>query len=85
MPLYIISFVGFIENISKKGEIKIEYIKTYNINIKIVIAVLSVISLIIMLQYSRSLMWLLLLTYYTILTSKVIQTKNKKYMTNSSR
>lgn len=80
MPLYIISFVGFIENISKKGEIKIEYIKTYNINIKIVIAVLSVISLIIMLQYSRSLMWLLLLTYYTIVTSKVIQTKNKKYI-----
>lgn len=80
MPLYIISFVGFIENISKKGEIKIEYIKTYNINIKIVIAVLSVISLIIMLQYSRSLMWLLLLTYYTIVTSKVIQTKNKGYI-----
>lgn len=77
MPLYIISFVGFIENISKKSEIKIEY---NNIDIKIVISLLSIISLIIMLQYSRSLTFILILTYYAIITAKIIQMKEKKYI-----
>lgn len=80
MPLYIISFVGFIENINKESKIKIEYINTYNISVNIVILVLSIISLIIMLQYSRSLTFILILTYYAIITAKIIQMKEKKYI-----
>lgn len=83
IPLYIIAFVGFIENISKKGEIKIEYIKTYKINVKIVIAVLSVISLMLLSQNnsnSQTLIVNLALTYYMVITAKVIQTKNKKHI-----
>lgn len=79
MPLYIISFVGFIENINKESKIKIEYFNKYNINL-IKIIVLSIISLTIMLQYSRSLTFILILTYYATITAKIIQIKEKKYI-----
>ena len=84
MPLYIISFVGFIENINKESTIKIEYFDRHNININIVKAMLlSIISLIVLLQYSRSLTIILILTYYAIITAKLIQMKKKKYIKKS--
>lgn len=79
MTLYIIAFVGFIENMKKDNKLKIEYFNRHiNISIIKMTILLATISLIILLQYSRSLMWILLLTYYTIITSKVIQTKQSK-------
>lgn len=79
MTLYIIAFVGFIENIKKDSKLKMEYFNRHiNISMIKITILLATISLIILLQYSRSLMWILLLTYYTIITSKVIQTKQSK-------
>ncbi len=79
--LYIIAFVGFIENMKKDSKIKIEYFNRHiNISMIKIVALLAIISLIMLLQYSRSLMWILLFTYYAIVTSKVIQTKQKKYI-----
>lgn len=79
MPLYIISFVGFIENINKESKIKIENFNTHKINI-IKIILLSSISLILMAQCQHSLKDILILTYYTIITTKIIQTKEKKHI-----
>lgn len=79
--LYIIAFVGFIENMKKDSKIKIEYFNRHiNISMIKIVALLAIISLIMLLQYSRSLMWILLFTYYAIVTSKVIQAKQKKYI-----
>lgn len=81
MTLYIIAFVGFIENIKKDNKLKIEYFNRHiDISIIKITILLATISLIMLLQYSRSSMWILLFTYYAIVTSKVVQTKQKKYI-----
>ena len=47
--LYIIAFIGFIENINSENKIKIEYFEKHNININLVkIVILSILSLILL-------------------------------------
>lgn len=78
VPLYIISFVGFINNLKQEKKIKI--LQKYNINIKLVkIIVLSVISLyLLFLIPSVTSVFILGLTYLIIGTVKIIKSKEKK-------
>ena len=78
VPLYIISFVGFINNLKQESEIKI--LQKYNINIKLVkVIVLSLISLyLLFLIPSITSVFILSLTYLIIGTVKIIKSKENK-------
>ncbi len=78
VPLYIISFVGFINNLKQESEIKI--LQKYNINIKLVkVIVLSLISLyLLFLIPSITSVFILGLTYLIIGTVKIIKSKENK-------
>lgn len=41
MPLYILSFIGFLENINKESKIKISYLEERNININVIKIIIS--------------------------------------------
>ena len=76
VPLYIISFVGFINNLKQESEIKI--LQKYNINIKLVkVIVLSLISLY-LLFLIPSITSVFILTYLIIGTVKIIKSKENK-------
>ncbi len=80
IPLYIIAFIGFIENINNDSKIKIEYFEKHNINynyVKIIIlSILSIILLCNIMQVAKA--CILTLTYLTISTVKLAQTNKKK-------
>ncbi len=78
VPLYIISFVGFINNLKQESKIKI--LQKYNINIKLVkVIVLSLISLyLLFLIPSITSVFILSLTYLIIGTVKIIKSKENK-------
>lgn len=80
--LYIIAFIGFIENINSKSKIKIEYFEKHNINTNIVkIIVLSILSLILLWNCrTKSTAIVLALVYFSIVAFKVMMSKNKKYI-----
>lgn len=78
VPLYIISFVGFINNLKQENKIKI--LQKYHINIKLVkVIVLSLISLyLLFLIPSVTSVFILGLTYLIIGTVKIIKSKENK-------
>lgn len=82
LPLYIIAFIGFIENINNKSKIKIEYFEKHNINTNLVkIITLSILSLILLWNCrTKSASIVLALVYFSIVVFKVIESKNKKYI-----
>ncbi len=85
MPLYIIAFVGFIQNLKKQSKIKIVIEeKEFNISLLKIIIVLSIISIILFLavDYITSAI-ILALTYLVISTIKLLQLKEnrRKYIT----
>lgn len=82
LPLYIIAFIGFIENINNKSKIKIEYFEKHNININLVkIITLSILSLILLWNCrTKSASIVLALVYFSIVVFKVIESKKKKYI-----
>lgn len=80
MPLYIISFIGFIENINKESRVKIKYFEKHNINVNLVkIIILSLFSLILLFEIpARSSAFILALVYLVISTIKLIQINKKR-------
>lgn len=78
--LYIIAFIGFIENINSENKIKIEYFEKHNININLVkIVILSILSLILLWNCrTKSAAIILTLVYFSIVVFKVM--KSKKYI-----
>lgn len=82
LPLYIIAFIGFIENINNESKIKIEYFEKHKINTNLVkIITLSILSLILLWNCrTKSASIVLALVYFSIVAFKVIESKNKKYI-----
>lgn len=80
VPLYIISFIGFIENINNESKIKIDYFEKHNLNINLIkIIISSILSLIILFKVpSIALAFILGLVYLVISTVKLIQLNKKK-------
>jgi len=80
LTLYIISFIGFLENINSESKIKVEYFEKHNININLVkIVILSILSLVLLLVApSIASAFVLGLTYLIISTIKLIQLNKKK-------
>ena len=80
IPLYIISFVGFIHNVNKETRIKIITKSGKNINVNIIkIITLSIISLFLVMRESISMALILGLLYMIISTIK-LREKSKKYI-----
>lgn len=79
LPLYIISFVGFLENINKKSNVKISiFNKKLNFNIIKIIS-LSIISIfLLMLIPATTASFILALSYYILTTAKLLKSNNKK-------
>lgn len=78
VPLYIISFVGFINNLEKKSKIKMKILQKCNINV-VKIIVLSIISLFLLtLMPSITSTFILGLTYLIIATGKILESKENK-------
>lgn len=80
VPLYIISFIGFIENINNENKIKIDFFEKHNLNINLIkIIISSILSLIILFKVpSIALAFILGLVYLVISTVKLIQLNKKK-------
>lgn len=80
LPLYIIAFIGFIENINEESKVKIEYFEKHNINTNLVkIIVLSILSVILVFEIRKIASTVILALVYLIITSvKLIQVKKKK-------
>ena len=80
VPLYIISFIGFVENINNESKIKIDYFEKHNININLIkIIIFSILSLILLFEVpSIALAFILGLVYLVISTVKLIQLNKKK-------
>jgi cell division protein FtsW (lipid II flippase) len=78
--LYIISFIGFIENISKESKVKVKYFERHNININIIkIIILSILSSILLLGVQATTSaFIVLLDYLIIATIKLVQMNKKK-------
>lgn len=78
VPLYIISFVGFINNLEKERKIKMKILQKCNINV-VKIIVLSIISLFLLtLIPSITSTFILGLTYLIIGTVKILEGKEHK-------
>ena len=76
LPLYIISFVGFIIN-DKKNDERYNYKKDKSIKKKMVIFILAIISLILMMiDLSFTNMIILVISYLIIITIKIIKERN---------
>lgn len=82
LPLYVISFIGFIQNINSQNKMKIDYFEKHNINVNIVkVITLSAISLVLTaILSSITYMIVLALVYLIISTVKLLQTNKKKYI-----
>lgn len=80
VPLYIISFVGFINNLNKESKVNLKILPKYNINTNVVkIIVLSIISLFLLtLIPSITSIVILGLTYLIIGTIKILEGKENK-------
>lgn len=80
IPFYIISFIGFIENINLESKVKITYFENHNININILkIIILSIISIILLFELPAiTSAFVLTLVYLVISTIKLIQSNKKK-------
>ncbi len=85
IPLYIIAFVGFIQNLKKQSEIKIVIQeKEFNISLLKTIIILSITSIILFLAVDHITSAVILaLTYLVISTIKLLQLKEnrRKYIT----
>lgn len=85
MPLYIIAFVGFIQNLKKQSKIKIAIQeKEFNISLLKIIIILSITSILLFLAIDHITSAVILaLTYLIISTIKLLKLKEnrKKYIT----
>lgn len=74
MPLYILSFVGFLENINKESKVKVKFLKE-NVNINIIKIILSSIFSLYLLSLIPSLVtaFIVCLTYLILATIKLLQ------------
>lgn len=79
LPLYVISFVGFLEDINKKSKVKIRiFDKELNFNV-IKIVSLSIISIILLMSISDNTgSCILILAYFILTTVKLLKSNNKK-------
>ncbi len=78
VPLYIIAFAGFLQNIDKENKVKMQiYGKNINMNV-VKIIVLSIISLVILMEIPSVTSAFILFLTYMIMAS--IKLKNKKYI-----
>ena len=78
VPLYIIAFAGFLQNVNKENKVKMQiYGKNINMNV-VKIIVLGIISLVILMEIpSVTSAFVLFLTYMIMASIKI---KNKKYI-----
>lgn len=78
VPLYVIAFVGFLENVNKQSKLKIECLSNININL-IKIIVLSIISIILLLEIPSLISaFILTLIYVITATIKIIDLKENR-------